>query len=58
VAFGAVKSTVLVDTADQVESDYLISEQEEKMLERLGLVLLACVLAFAFAPYFYALGGF
>jgi hypothetical protein len=31
--------------------------QEEKMLERLGLVLLGCVLAFAFAPYFYALGG-
>jgi hypothetical protein len=33
------------------------SSQEEKMLERVGLVLLAGVLAFAFAPYFYALGG-
>jgi hypothetical protein len=33
------------------------SFQEKKMLERLGLVLLASVLAFAFAPYFYALGG-
>jgi hypothetical protein len=50
VAFGGVKSTVLVGTDS--------GEQEEKMLERLGLVLLACVLAFAFAPYFYALGGF
>jgi len=27
------------------------------MLERLGLVLFAFVLAFAFAPYFYALAG-
>jgi len=27
------------------------------MLERLELMLLALVLAFAFAPYFYALGG-
>jgi hypothetical protein len=34
-----------------------LSSEEEKMLERLGLVLLASVLAFAFAPYFYALGG-
>lgn len=33
------------------------SYREEKMLERLGLVLLGCVLAFAFAPYFYVLGG-
>jgi hypothetical protein len=30
---------------------------EKKMPERLALILLACVLAFAFAPYFYALGG-
>jgi hypothetical protein len=30
---------------------------EEKMLERLGLVLLASALAFGFAPYFYLLGG-
>jgi hypothetical protein len=29
--------------------------RRKKMLERLGLVLLAFVLAFAFAPYFYAL---
>jgi hypothetical protein len=26
------------------------------MLERLGLVFLACTLLFGFAPYFYALG--
>jgi hypothetical protein len=29
--------------------------RKKKMLERLGLVLLAFVLVFAFAPYFYAL---
>ena len=29
--------------------------RRKKMLERLGLVLLAFVLAFAFAPYFYVL---
>jgi hypothetical protein len=29
--------------------------RRKKMLERLGLVLLAFVLVFAFAPYFYAL---
>jgi hypothetical protein len=26
------------------------------MLERLGLIFLACTLGFGFAPYFYALG--
>jgi hypothetical protein len=30
---------------------------EKKMLERLALILLAFVIAFALAPYFYALGG-
>jgi hypothetical protein len=30
---------------------------ERKMLERFAWILLAWVLAFAFAPYFYALGG-
>ena len=29
--------------------------RRKKMLERLGLVLFAFVLAFAFAPYFYVL---
>jgi len=29
--------------------------RRKKMLERLGLVVLAFVLVFAFAPYFYAL---
>lgn len=32
--------------------------REEKTLERVGLILLAGVLAFAFAPYFYALAVF
>jgi hypothetical protein len=31
--------------------------RRRKMLERLGLALLALALAFGFAPYFYALGG-
>jgi len=31
--------------------------RREKMLERLAWILLASVLAFGFAPYFYALGG-
>jgi len=30
------------------------SHRRKKMFERLGLVLLAFVLVFAFAPYFYA----
>ena len=30
--------------------------QEAKMLERFGLLLLACTLVFGFMPYFYALG--
>jgi len=36
-------------------SDQFFSER--KMLERFAWMLLAWVLAFAFAPYFYALGG-
>jgi hypothetical protein len=45
------------ETAVLVGTDVGPLSSGEKMLERLALALLASVLAFALAPYFYALGG-
>jgi hypothetical protein len=63
VVFGAVKVLCwAAQTAPRISIKSTMSEgwtplRRKKMLERLGLILLACVLAFAFAPYLYALGG-
>jgi hypothetical protein len=40
---------------EKVRSTTQSCYQEATMLERFGLVLLACTLAFGFMPYFYAL---